>query len=341
MYSCIVFAVLLAACAASWVGPNPKHDKSWEAFKADHKKTYDKNEEFYRRMTWESHKYLIDQHNKKADVGVHTYRLAMNEYGDMTHTEFVQTMNGFKGQAPKKSGLKRNLKSAPIPDLPAAVDWRQEGYVTPVKNQGACGSCWAFSSTGALEGQHFKQTGYLVPLSEQNLVDCSFPEGNNGCNGGLMDQAFEYIKENGGIDTEEAYPYEAKEEECRYNRTFKGATDIGFQDVESGDEEALKNASATIGPLSVAIDAGTFRFRFYHSGVFSDADCSSERLDHGVLVVGYGSDEQTGKDYWIVKNSWGPTWGLKGYILMSRNNDNNCGIATQASYPVVSMTVYS
>merc|ERR1712142_825075 len=286
-------------------------------------------------MTWESHHFLIEKHNKQADENVHSFRLAMNEYGDLTHSEFVKQMNGYKGKPIKKTN--RKLTKINVKDLPASKDWREEGYVTPVKNQGACGSCWAFSTTGALEGQHFRQTGELVSLSEQNLVDCSFPEGHGGCNGGLMDQAFEYIKENGGIDTEDSYPYEAKESECRYNTTAKGATDIGYEDVESESEDALQQASATVGPLSVAIDAGTFRFRFYHSGVFSDEDCSSERLDHGVLVVGYGTDEDTEKDYWIVKNSWGPTWGLKGYILMSRNNDNNCGIATQASYPVVKL----
>lgn len=282
-------------------------------------------------MTWESHVYIINQHNQKADENVHTYRLAMNEYGDLTHLEFIRIMNGYNGKPIKKSGHRQTL----LKDLPEAVDWRDKGYVTPIKNQGACGSCWAFSSTGALEGQHFKQTGNLVSLSEQNLVDCSSPEGNNGCHGGLMDQAFTYIKENGGIDTEEAYPYEAMDGECRYNKTTKGATDIGFEDVESGDEDALKEASATVGPISAAIDAGSMSFRFYHSGVFFNEDCSSDRLDHGILVVGYGTDERTGKDYWIVKNSWGTTWGMDGYILMSRNSDNNCGIATQASYPIV------
>jgi len=334
MYLGVVFAVSLTVCAAMVIGPNPTLDHEWDIFKTQFKKFYEEEEEVFRRMTWESHKFLIEQHNRKADQKIHTYRLSMNEYGDLTHTEFVRIMNGYLGKPVKKTpGYKMSINR----DLPEAVDWRNRGYVTPVKNQGACGSCWAFSSTGALEGQHFKQTGNLVSLSEQNLVDCSFPEGNNGCNGGLMDQAFQYISENGGIDTEESYPYLARDGECHYNKSFRGATDIGFQDVESGDEEALKNASATVGPVSAAIDAGTFRFRFYHSGVFSDKDCSSERLDHGILVVGYGTDGETGKDYWIVKNSWGPTWGMGGYIMMSRNNDNNCGIATQASYPIVTM----
>lgn len=150
-----------------------------------------------------------------------------------------------------------------------------------------------------------------------------------------MDNAFRYIKDNRGIDTESSYPYLAEDEKCHYKPRNSGATDRGFVDIESGNEQKLKAAVATIGPVSVAIDASHESFQQYSEGVYYEPECSSEELDHGVLVVGYGTDEESGQDYWLVKNSWGDSWGDKGYVKMARNKDNHCGIATQASYPLV------
>ena len=255
----------------------------------------------------------------------------MNEFGDLENNEFVQIYNGYKMR--ENSNSSEVFVADPNHKLAATVDWRDKGYVTKVKNQGQCGSCWAFSTTGSLEGQHFKSTGKLVSLSEQNLVDCSRKYGNEGCQGGLMDSAFKYIKANDGIDTEESYPYRAHNEKCRFKKNDVGATCTGYVDVPHKDEKALTEACSSVGPISVAIDASHNSFQFYHTGVYHEPKCSSTRLDHGVLVVGYGSEGE--KDYYIVKNSWGGSWGDKGYIKMSRNKNNNCGIATQASYPKV------
>jgi len=148
-----------------------------------------------------------------------------------------------------------------------------------------------------------------------------------------MDQAFEYIIKNNGIDTEASYPYTAQDGKCKFNPANVGATLSSYQDIPTGSEADLQNATATVGPISVAMDAGLASFQLYKSGVYAPKGCSSTQLDHGVLVVGYGVESTT--DYWIVKNSWGTTWGLEGYFLLARNDKNMCGVATAASYPIV------
>ncbi|XP_068722613.1 cathepsin L-like [Montipora capricornis] len=303
----------------------------WKAWKAFHGKSYTtETEENARRAIWRDNLKKIAEHNLKG----HSYTLSMNQFGDLTQNEYRFIYLGMRGRF--STERKRNGSTYMPPShvtLPAEVDWRQEGYVTPVKNQGQCGSCWAFSSTGSLEGQHFRKTGRLVSLSEQNLVDCSQSYGNDGCQGGIMDDAFRYIQANGGIDTEASYPYEGYNDRCRFRAVDVGATDNGYQDIPEGSEESLQSATATVGPISVAIDASHQSFQFYSGGVYDEPSCSTTQLDHGVLVVGYGTYE--GQDYWLVKNSWGSSWGSAGYIMMSRNRNNQCGIATTASYPLV------
>lgn len=328
---------LAASASAAHISFRDVVDEEWQAWKLEHGKKYpDEAEERLRQKVWMENKHKIARHNQQAANGIKTYEVAMNEFGDLLHHEFITIMNGYNSSNRVPAAERENPVFMPPLnfDLPKSVDWREKGYVTPVKNQGHCGSCWSFSTTGALEGQNFRKTGKLISLSEQNLIDCSSKYGNNGCNGGLMDNAFAYIKANKGIDTEDSYPYEGKDDKCRFHKQDVGAVDSGFVDVPTGSEEHLAMAVASVGPVSVAIDASHESFQFYHHGVYSEAECSSEELDHGVLVVGYGDDGQS-HDYWIVKNSWGTKWGRDGYVYMSRNKKNQCGIATASSYPLV------
>jgi len=329
-----VVALLLGLVAVGMALPlDSDLDSEWQAYKSYHTKKYSSSEESLRRLIWEENLKRVALHNLEAAMGKHTYTLAMNEFADLSGEEFAKIILG-SCVIPKRNstGAATFLKS-PFIQVPTAVDWRDKNLVTPIKDQKQCGSCWAFSTTGSLEGQHSKKTGKLVSLSEQQLVDCSGKFGNFGCMGGLMDNAFRYIKANGGIDTEASYPYEARDGHCRFKPADIGATVAGYTDVPEGDEAALTQAIAAVGPISVAIDASHFSFQLYHTGVYYEKRCSSTRLDHGVLAVGYGTED--GQDFYWVKNSWGVSWGQKGYIKMARGRQNNCGIATQASYPLV------
>jgi len=335
--SILLLIVGLAGLASSAAVGDKKLNQllgdEWRLFKSKHNKQYTEFEEKFRQKVYIENRHKIARHNLQAANGEHTYTMAMNHFGDMLHHEFVATMNGFKGKNFTKSGVGAFFVEPANVELPSSIDWRDLGAVTPVKDQGQCGSCWAFSTTGALEGQNFRKTNNLTSLSEQNLIDCSGKYGNEGCNGGLMDQAFQYIKDNKGIDTEDTYPYEAEDDECRYNPSNRGAVDRGFVDIPAGKEDKLKAALATVGPVSIAIDASHESFQFYSKGVYYEPECSSRDLDHGVLIVGYGTE--MGKDYWLVKNSWSEKWGDGGYIRMARNRKNHCGVASAASYPLV------
>jgi len=300
-----------------------------------HNKAYQSSEFIQRHETFIQNSDFIKKFNNE---GKHSYQVAMNEFGDLTNEEF-KTMLGLKGfEATKNRNNAVVTQDIDIDTsaLPTSWDWRTKGVVTPIKNQGQCGSCWSFSATGSTEGAHAIKTGNLVSLSEQNLMDCSTSYGNAGCDGGLMDYAFQYIIANNGIDTEISYPYLAEDgTTCNYTVANRGATLSGYKDLPSGNEAALQQASATIGPISVAMDASEISFQFYSSGVYWSYFCSSTELDHGVLVVGYGTDASYDvTDYWIVKNSWGTSWGLNGYFILARNDGNMCGVATAAPYPV-------
>ncbi|NXQ26606.1 CATS protein, partial [Alaudala cheleensis] len=232
----------------------------------------------------------------------------------------------------------RPRRNSPFPapfrtlgEVPEALDWRDKGCVTEVKNQGACGSCWAFSAVGALEAQVKLKTGNLVSLSAQNLVDCSGMYGNKGCAGGFMTEAFQYIIDNGGIESEESYPYTAQVRLGRaafHENTWKKQLETAGNSWKQLPQLLPESSGMRVG-CGISWDSSGIS---PSPGVFDDPQCSQE-VNHGVLVVGYGSLQN--KDYWLVKNSWGVHFGDGGYIRMARNASNLCGIASYASYPLI------
>jgi len=318
MKSAILVLALVATVA--FARPEKEYRDAFVKFVREYKKTYSSSEFNTRYNVFKSNMDFVDAWNAQD-----YHKVAINKFADLTASEFAAKFNGISYMHTTSMEYEPSVTAD-------SVDWRAKGAVTPIKDQGQCGSCWSFSSTGGLEGAHFIAKNALVSLSEQNLVDCSVPEGNEGCNGGLMTQAFEYIKKNNGIDTEASYPYTATgPNQCKFNANNVGSTITGWTNIKSGSEADLVT-KITAGPTSVAIDASHSSFQLYKSGIYYEPACSATQLDHGVLAVGYGADA-SGKAYYIVKNSWGLSWGNQGYIEMSRNRNNNCGIATMATIP--------
>lgn len=312
--------------------------QDWESFKSTHKKSYpNAMEETRRRELFESRVRKIEEHNANEK---YTFKMGVNHMTDWTEEE-IQTLMGFKARkgvaaVPENSveasqyleTLASNLNGV----VPDQIDWREvKNVVTPVKNQLQCGSCWAFATTGVLEGQQRRlKNQTLISLSEQNLVDCSTE--NSGCNGGLMSEALKFVRLQGGIDSAMAYPYRGVDGKCQFKKNAVAMKAIGSAIIGPNDEELLKMVVASYGPVSVGIVA-TDKLVSYEAGVFDDSRCG-EDLNHGVLIVGYGTNSEDG-DFWIVKNSWGKAWGEKGYVRMSRNKGNQCGIASEPTIALV------
>jgi len=268
-----------------------------------------------------ANKRLVQQHNA-ADKG---FKVAMNKFAAMTPSEY-KALLGVKQIHQVNNAV---ASSAPSND---SVDWRKKGCVNAIKDQGQCGSCWAFSTVQASEGVYAAKNGKLYNLSEQNIVDCV--DTCDGCNGGLPELAFEYVvkHQSGNIMSESDYPYVAYDQSCKFNANK--AVKIGMKGhkmVKEGSESDLASKCASVGPIAVCIDASNWSFQLYSSGIYDEPACSTSSLDHAVGVVGYGAEGS--KNYWIVRNSWGTSWGEEGYIRMSKDKKNQCGIATDASYP--------
>lgn len=278
----------------------------------------------------------IQRHNGDSSQN---FTKGINQFTDLTPEEFNEEYLGGISQERNVVGLygcSSFTSNKDTDSLPGSIDWREEGAVTPVKDQGQCGSCWTFSASGAMEGAWATATGDLVSLSEEQLADCAtgFKYGSHGCNGGQMDGAFKYAIENGAT-SEGQYPYTAGEGqtgECEQSAVTSIATFTGCSDVAPNDQVSLK-AAVSKQPVSIAIEADTRYFQSYSSGILTSSDCGTS-LDHGVLIVGYGEDK--GEKYWLVKNSWSTTWGDNGYVKIARSDSRNdkgiCGIAMQPSF---------
>jgi len=313
--------------------------KTFDDWRQHFDKNYGSVEEEYNRFS-----IFIQNLQKIAMWNTNSDNLASlrpNQFTDLTTDEFLRYVHGkdgkcFSGSRPVHTigGNSKSVDAATSTTVPASVDWTTQGVVTPVKNQGQCGSCWAFSATGAIECRYAIAHGVLNSLSEQQLVDCSFPEGNLGCDGGEMDSVYANEKKEGGLCTETEYPYKGVDGKCEASTCGTKYNPItGFTDVTVKDEQALLDASVS-GCVSVAIEADQFAFQYYSSGVLTGT-CGTS-LDHGVLVVGYGTE--TGTEYWKVKNSWGTSWGEDGYVLICRDcnkngNQGECGINDDPSFP--------
>ena len=278
------------------------------------------------RADYDENIQFIKDHNSKNS----SYEVGINQYVNRTYTN--GTSNESSHYIPSNYD---NINILTNEELPKEVNWVKKGAVSSVKNQLECGSCWAFSAVGAVEGEWSLEHHKLYNLSEQELVDCSSYLGNQGCNGGSMDNAFEYIIQN-GLCLNVSYPYNGSDGQCQNQTCTKKVHIDTYYDVPPNNEKQLEKAVLKR-PVSVAIQANMQSFQLYKKGIYSDPDCGDD-LDHGVLVVGYGYDSSYDMKYWIIKNSWGTHWGEDGYMRMAKDinsTEGQCGIAMDASYPVI------
>jgi cathepsin L len=313
---------LLVACAASYL-VRAHEEKSFVSHMRQNGLLFTGDEYHFRFGVYLTNARRVREANARG----RSFRVGLNHLATLTPAEY-QVLLGAKARAGRKAKPAKQVRDDP----PDTWDWRDKGAVNPIKDQAQCGSCWAFSAIGAQESQWFLVSGSLLSLSEQNLVDCVGTD--YGCGGGWPSDAYDWViqYQGGKFELETDYPYTAEDGQCKWDATKGISLITGYDSIISGNETDLLQKVWIRGPVSVAIDASSWDFQLYSGGVYDEPDCSTTELDHAVVVIGWGSDG--GKLYWLVRNSWGTDWGIKGYIEMSRNKNNQCGIATTAIVPV-------
>jgi C1A family cysteine protease len=348
IFGITVFMLAIAAVASGVSIEERELQGRFNGWMRQHARSYDSGEFLERYNIWRDNMAFVEEFNRSGDK---TFTVAMNQYGDLEPEEFARLYKGHVLPADQEEHMRKRLETDALDQeqelqeaatvgatLPSSWSWTAQGAVIGVENQGACLSCWAFAAAGALESARKIANYSLVPLSKQQLVDCSGSAGNLGCNGGNVGLAYNWMRRNDAkLMSEASYPYTGKQSTCRYTSASQGIAAVkNYASVKAGSEADLL-ANAAVGPVTVAIDSARRSYIYYSGGYYYDQTCSTTYLDHAVLVVGWGSDPTYG-DYWLVKNQWGASWGESGYMKMARNRNNNCGIASLAVRPCLEAT---
>jgi C1A family cysteine protease len=320
----------LAACAIISYDQNTvaaQNNADFELFQSwmtQYNSIFEGHELNYRFTVFQSNLNVIRTHNANPDK---TFEMGPNQFTALTPEEFSSRFFGYDANAVKDIPI----TVLPTSNLPSSVNWTAAGAVTDVKNQGDCGSCWSFSTCGSMEGLNAIKNDQLVSLSEAQLMDCSWFYGNKACDGGSMVAALEYSAKR-GLMNDTVYPYTGKTSIlCKYKEDEVQFKNSGHTMVTPNSVEQLMAATVQQ-PISIAVEANQASWQNYKSGVITSG--CGQQLDHGVLVVGYGETEKN-VSYWLVKNSWGVTWGMEGYLMIEKSGANICGVLSQPVYPTV------
>jgi cathepsin L len=330
----MIITIVLICChhfLVSTIDVDQSVNEEWISFKLNFNKTYGNvpEEEIKRMKIFYENLETIKNHNRRN----FTFKMGINKFADLTFEEFSK-MNSMSDDfdVPDAAEGLEIFEQPKSLIIPKSFDWRNFHAVTVVKDQKDCGSCYAFAAIGSAEGQIFMKTGKLLSLSEQEIIDCASSDATFGCDGGYLFGVFNYIKQNRGISLEKDFPFSGIKNSCKTDKSKFEVTLKGFVELPSNDEDLLQQALLSIGPLAVLIDINHESFMRYESGIYYEPNCS-DNTNHAALLVGYGTEN--GIDYWTLKNSYSTSYGEKGFLRIARNQNNHCGIASFATFPLI------